>query len=1429
MTQQSRRSETGALDGRAPMALFEVSWEVCNKVGGIYTVVSTKAREASKKFGKNYFLLGPEREVNPDFEECPATGSEDSRQWETFRRAAAIHNLKCRFGRWNIPGHPKVILVDWKDRYNQNQLLYDLWRDFGVDSLTGGWDYVEPVMFSTACGEAIATFAKILADENEGEISTVAHFHEWMCGAGLLHLKRNAPSIATIFTTHATMLGRSLAGSGRDIYAEMDQLNAAQEAQKCNITAKFSMESVSAREADCFTTVSDLTAHEAAAFLGRRPDLVTPNGLSLDTIPDYSFDRTVPEAGRKKILAAAGHLLRRELPENTSILLISGRYEFHNKGIDLFLDALAQLNRTHAANQKPILALCSVMGGHTGINPAAMDGNPDTKPNHQGNWITAHRIYDSEHDPILTSCVRLGLDNRPENVVQVIFDPAQLDGNDGFLNMTYEEMLASCDMGIFPSWYEPWGYTPQEAAANSVPTVTSDLAGFGQWVRNCSGNSHSASIIERARVSYDESVSKLCALMAKVTALSENEMTALRKAGRAAAQLSDWKIFFKNYVDAYNLAAENAASRFSTRPMSSVDDENLTRVFNGTPSATPLLHGFTSTARMPEKLARLGELAHNLWWTWHPEFEDLFRSVDPVFWDKIGHNAVELLEKMDHRRFIELAEEPRYVELYEKAMAAFDADMNAPFEDSIPELTESRPIAYFSTEYGIHESMPIYSGGLGVLSGDHLKSASDLRLPLVGVGLLYKCGYFQQQITAEGYQTALYPENNFRMLPLTRVKDKATGDHLYISVELPGRTLYARVWRLQVGRIPLYLLDTDMPRNTEEDRRVTERLYVADRDTRIRQEILLGMGGVKMLAALGLRPRAYHMNEGHSAFMILERIHHLCLSGGLSFEAAREVVRGDSIFTTHTPVDAGNERFSGGLMHRYFDSWCKQLGLSWDVLMDMGRRDRSGTDFEMTLLALNHAVRSNGVSRLHGSVSRAMWQFNWKGVPTEEIPIGYITNGVHLSSFTGRSIVGLLEQSVGDNWNFLPTSAPQWQNVESLPDEDVWNAKQEQKKVLFDLLSKTSPRVFQNAASSWKQQPLVIGFARRFAPYKRATLLLADTQRLIKILANEDRPVIFVFSGKSHPADTQGNDLIKSIVTASRSAELGGKIFFIPNYNLDIARAMVQGCDIWMNTPRRPYEASGTSGQKAAPNGTLNLSISDGWWCEGDNGCNGWTIGPRVTSIHDTPKEQSDYADAESFYSLLEDEVVPLYFDRGADGLPHGWIERMKNSIATLTPEYNSARMVSQYFDECYRPAAVRHVKLRADSRLIPRRLSEWKSGVAARFSSLRIDQIQLQGLKQNAVACNDPLAITAWVVPGGMKPEELELQFVAGRSEQRDFVDKPEVVTLKFTGTDEQARLIYTGVYAPSNNGHYLYGIRALPCSPDLDGPFDTHLIQWG
>ena len=516
--------------------LFEVSWEVCNKVGGIYAVVSSKILEALAAFGENYFLLGPDLGNNPDFEET------DEPCWQELRQETDRRNLSCRFGRWNIPGRPKVILVGYRDRYDQSQLLFSLWNRYGVDSISGGWDYVEPVMFSTACGEVIEAACKALHIPADGP--ALAHFHEWMCGGGLLYLKTNAPYVGTVFTTHATMLGRSMAGSGFDIYKQMPQINPKHEAGAYNITAKCSMETASAREADCFTTVSRITADEAGVFLGRTPDVLTLNGLDLRVIPDYSRDRSLATASRQRLLEAAGRLLRRRLPEDTRVFLVSGRYEYHNKGIDVFLDALGMVKTALSHSQSNVLALCAVMGGHSGVNADAVSGDPTKLPGQGGFWISSHHVYNQPNDPILNACQRLGLDNRPENHVQVIFDPALLDGKDGFLNMRYEEVLAACDLGVFPSWYEPWGYTPQESAAHAVPTVTTDLSGFGMWVRSSQRDKNGVTIICRRQTSYDETAASLRDVLLQYASLPEEQMQEHRHMVRHVAEGCSWEQFF---------------------------------------------------------------------------------------------------------------------------------------------------------------------------------------------------------------------------------------------------------------------------------------------------------------------------------------------------------------------------------------------------------------------------------------------------------------------------------------------------------------------------------------------------------------------------------------------------------------------------------------------------------------------------------------------------------------------------------------------------------------------------------------------------------------------------------------------------------------------------------------------------------------------
>lgn len=1411
----------------SPVTLFEVSWEVCNKVGGIYTVVSSKALQTKDEFGEDYFVLGPSLPQNAGFEET------DEHVWDSLRQALAARDLKCRLGRWNIPGRPKAILVDFAKRYDSNQLLYDLWKNYGVDSLSGGWDYIEPVMFSTACGEVIAAIHETRVEPVNGR--SVALFHEWMCGAGLLRLKKEAPDVATMFTTHATMLGRAMAGTGRDIYSSMHAINPANEAAAHNITAKWSMESTSAREADAFTTVSTITGEEATVFLGRKPDVITTNGLDMRSIPDYSQDRAVPEANRKRIMEAANRFLRCELPENTRIFLISGRYEMHNKGVDLFLEAMARMEKSLAGTDATVLALCLVMGGHTGVNPAAVSGDPSASDNGQP-FICTHYAWNAPEDPIINACRKLGLNNRPENKVKVIFVPAMLDGNDGFFNMPYDEILMACDKGCFPSWYEPWGYTPQESAAWSVPTLTTDLSGFGMWAREelrDAAPKPGVTVIPRRGMSFEQTAALLHEHLLKVATCPREELTEWRVQARYLAERTSWLHFYDNYRQAFQTALRKAGLR--VQPDAS--HNAVLRVLSASRSATPFLRSIMSIAEVPAELSRLRDLARNVWWCWHDKAKALFMRLNPAGWE-VCRNPLQMLDEADPGRFKSLLRDEAYMNLYHEVMESFDKYMAAPIRSLSDHVNPKSPIAYFSTEYGLNESIPIYSGGLGVLSGDHLKSSSDMALPLVGIGLLYKNGYFRQDIDSDGRQVSLYPENNFGLLPVSMAYD-AEGQPVYVQLELPGRTLFARVWKMAVGRTTLYLMDTDTRRNTDEDRHITDKLYEANRETRLLQEILLGMGGMRLLRAMGIAPSVYHMNEGHSAFMVLERLLEYTRAG-MSYDEATVRIRANTVFTTHTPVPAGNEAFSLDLMERYFGGLAASLGLSWQQFTQLGQIEGGNRNaFELTVLALRHACWANGVSRLHGIVSQHMWNNLWKSLPTLETPIGHVTNGVHTPSYVGSWMHELLDQYLGAGWLQAAPGADVWEKVDQIPDDLYWATRMHQKEALLDELRRRIPaflRTFGLPSESRKTMEallrpdtLVIGFARRFAPYKRATLIFADPDRLARILSNPSRPVILVFSGKAHPADVAGIDLIQEVLRMARDPRFMGHIFFIKDYSLSVSRIMAQGCDVWLNTPRRPHEASGTSGMKLPVNGGVNLSISDGWWCEGYNRQNGWTIGPVVTTQMPSG-EQNDYADAESLYSLMENAVVPLYFEQNEAGLPGSWIAMSKRSLKSLTAMYSSNRMLTDYIEGFYLPAGKRDAMLRKDDWAACRSLAAWQKDLAARFSSIKIEELSVSGMEENTMACGEPVNVHLRLALGDMRPDEVLVQLVMGRAQLNgEFMGKPDVLRLEPRTNDaKNGSVRYSASYIPSASGHYRYGVRVMPVHPAQASPLETDLVIW-
>lgn len=702
---------------------------------------------------------------------------------------------------------------------------------------------------------------------------------------------------------------------------------------------------------------------------------------------------------------------------------------------------------------------------------------------------------------------------------------------------------------------------------------------------------------------------------------------------------------------------------------------------------------------LPERIEGLAELAYNLWWSWNPDAKQLFQNIHKRLWDELNHNPVLFLRKVDRATLNAMAQDGNYLQLYKKVMQEYREYMNpkTPVTADAPkELT-----AYFSFEFGLHESLPVYAGGLGILAGDHLKEASDMNLPLVGLGFIYNQGYFTQRITEDGWQETDTFHLSFVDAPIIALKNEQ-GEPIKISIELPGRSVFARVWEVAVGRISLYLLDTNLEENLEPDRQLTARLYSNDLDVRISQEILLGMGGVRALRAVGLNPTIWHMNEGHSAFLALERLREM-IQNRVGYDEAVKKVRATNIFTTHTPVPAGNDQFPLWLIDKYFTQVWTDLGLNREMFVDLGRQQTQwGENFCMPVLALHLSDRANGVSELHGQVSRKMWNFLFPGQVENNVPITHITNGVHAGTWLSSRLQRVFTSHFGPEWKNHQDDPVFWKRVKEIDNEEYWEVRRHLKRKLALYIDERARKTWQTGsihavqalASGVFLEPysLTIGFARRFATYKRANLIFSDYERLINLIVDADRPVQIIFAGKAHPADEPGKLLIQQVYRAVKDTRSGGRLVFLEDYDINMAHYLVQGVDVWLNNPRRPNEASGTSGMKAAMNGVLNLSVLDGWWREGFNGTNGWAIGSDY-DIAD-PNEQ-DKQDAESLYRHLENDIIPLFYNRNEKNIPEGWVELSKNSIATLLPQFSIRRMVGEYLHEMYLPAIADAAKVK--------------------------------------------------------------------------------------------------------------------------------------
>jgi starch phosphorylase len=846
---------------------------------------------------------------------------------------------------------------------------------------------------------------------------------------------------------------------------------------------------------------------------------------------------------------------------------------------------------------------------------------------------------------------------------------------------------------------------------------------------------------------------------------------------------------------------------------------------------------FTVVPSLPPPLDCMRELAYNLRWAWSHDTIELFRRLDSDLWEKTGHNPVLMLGTIDQAQLAAAATDVGFLAHMERVCQTFSAYMSSPSDwfSRTHGHVESPLVAYFSAEFGVTECLSIFAGGLGALAGDHLKSASDLGVPLVGVGLLYQQGYFGQYLNEAGWQQEVYVANDFHNLPLTLVRGP-DGAPLSVDVSYPGRSVTAQLWCAQVGRVSLYLLDTNVPANRPEDRDITYQLYGGDLEMRIKQEMMLGMGGYRAVEALGLEPTVYHINEGHAAFLTLERVRRLMEGRGLSFAEAREAASAGLVFTTHTPVEAGHDYFPPDLMNRYFADYAHGLSLSFHDFLALGRRDPNnhGESFCMTILALRLAPYSNGVSRLHGQVSRQMWQGLWSGVPESEVPITHVTNGVHFRSWISRDMKDLYDRYLGPRWREEPADQSVWQRAERIAAEELWRTHERRRERLVAFARRrlrsqlerrgTSQTAIDAADEALNPEALTIGFSRRFAPYKRATLLLRDPERLASILNDPDRPVQVIFSGKAHPRNDPGKELIRQIVGLARQDRFRRSVVFLEDYDMSVARYLVQGVDVWLNTPLRPREASGTSGMKATANGVLNLSVLDGWWDEAYRPDVGWAIG-RGETYDD--REYQDQVEAEALYNLLERDVVPLFYERDTGGLPRRWIARMKASIGSLCHYFNTHRMVQEYTERFYLPGAERYQQLTADDAARAQALAAWRTRVEAGWPQVSVEAVETESF--NELQVGDTFHARARVCLGSLTPEDVRVELYLGRVDGTGELVDAQATLMQPSGQSEAGSFLFEAddviCFASGQHG---YTVRVLPHHSDLTTPFLPGLIVW-
>lgn len=1404
-----------------PDYVFEVSWEVCNKIGGIYTVLATKAGIMKDMMEDRYIVVGPdvwmETSVNPYFEEDPLL----FRSWKAH---AESQGLKVRIGRFKTGQDVIAILVDFTTFFAQkDKILAKLWENFSLDSITGQWDYIEPLLFGHAAGKVVESFYEF---EITGQEKAVVHCHEWMSGATVLYLKDNVPQIATVFTTHATVLGRSISGNNWPLYRDLEYYNPESTARDLGVMAKFSLEKTAALNADILATVSDVTAAEARKFFGRDVDMTTPNGFDMTLVPDTNLFEEKRASARAILVNVAEKLLGQKIQSDAFFVLTSGRYEFRNKGLDAFVDAIGQLSKNYKS-ERQIVAWAMVPANSSGPNPLLVERLQHEKlPAALEYEFLTHSLYEPEHDPILRAIRANGIYNSRDGKVKFIFVPAFLDNSDGIFNKTYYDLLIGCDLSVFPSYYEPWGYTPLESLAYNIPSLTTSLSGFGQWIKMKYGvKMPEIRILNRSEDNYEATCTEIADTIVEYAGKPEPELKKIREKAYRLAGDFVWDNMIGYYWQSYASAIEKALARSDVFKPRKIQEHPVVSA----PKTEPAWRKVLVDPAVPDRLEGLVRLSKNLWWSWNYDATELFELIDRELWDEVGKNPIALIEALPLDILNNLLDNQAFLLKYDAVCERFAAYMSQAVEK------EKEQVAYFSMEYGLHDTVKIYSGGLGMLAGDYIKEASDCNKNLVAVGLLYRYGYFKQEISNHGDQIAHSLPQKFSHMPLLPVRDK-DGNWVKISIAFPGRTLYAKAWRLDVGRVPLFLLDTELEENVDADRSVTHHLYGGDWENRLKQELLLGVGGIRLLEALGIRPDVYHLNEGHAAFIGIERLKDLVQKEKLTFNQALEVVRSTSLFTTHTPVPAGHDAFSEDLLRAYIPHYPDRLNITWDDFVGLGRVNIADHNekFSVSVLAIKLSQEVNGVSRIHGRVSREMFAALYEGYFPDELHISHVTNGVHLPTWTAKSWQKAYAKAFGPEYIYDQSNPEFWKKIYEVKDEDIWVERMRQKEQLIKFMKKRisedmtrrqeNPKLILKTLESLRVESLTIGFARRFATYKRAHLLFSNMERLARIVNNPRYPVQFVFAGKAHPADKAGQDFIKRIYEISKQPEFIGKVHFLENYDMEMAKFLIRGVDVWLNTPTRPLEASGTSGEKAVMNGVVNFSVLDGWWAEGFKPGAGWAL----------PEDQAyanhqfqDELDSETIYTILEDEIIPTYYDTNWSGVSMRWVSHIKNTVAHISPNFTMKRMIDDYYRQFYRNLFVRGQQVKDNGFEAARTLSAWKRRVLRLWKDIQVLELNSPGTTHASLRQGGAFEASILLDTGEIPADEIGIEVLFGRK-NNGRVDKLIFKSDMVQQNTGNHLVRFSCNVAITNAGVYDYAFRMYPRHPLLPHRLDFPLVRF-